>query len=160
MTQKYAHSSRLLIALTVLLLFPEAITAQTGESRKLSLIVDLSQIRQSSSFETISNSILRLSYVKESTESGWHVRIRPQPGNPGKLLVEREGGAVIGRLSPADPKLTKKLLSLLETEAKWRIIRSLENLSGNSTIQIEVRAVPITVSLTGRVIDLPKNLRK
>jgi uncharacterized caspase-like protein len=146
--------------LTVLLLVFQTITAQTGDTRKLSLIVDSSQIRQLPFFETISNNIRRLPYVKESTDSDWHVRIRPQPGNHAKLLVEREGGAVVGSLSPTDPKLTTKLLSLLETEAKWRIIRSLENLSGNSTIQIEMRAIPVTVSPTGRVLDLPRDRRK
>lgn len=146
---------------------PSAAFTQASETRsqqqqqKPNLInVDTSRIRQLAVFETIKNDIRRLPYVTESAETTWHIRIRPQPGNQAKLLIEREGGAIIGSLSTSDPKLTAKLSSLLEREAKWRIIRSLENHSGNSTISIEMRAVPITVSPTGRVLDVPKDRRK
>ncbi|MCU1267884.1 MAG: peptidase caspase catalytic subunit p20 [Acidobacteria bacterium] len=112
------------------------------------IYVDTSLIENLSIAREVRRKISQLPYVSKepAVEGKWQARIRPDALDASRIVVEREAGAIIATIPITDPDLVARVSSALEREARWRMIRSLENNSRNSTIRIEIRLVQVLVS--------------
>ena len=65
-----------------------------------------------------------------------------------KWLVEREDGSRMAAL-PEDAHLYAAIRKALETEARWRTIKSLTNRDEQSPVKVQLRVVPVDVKVKG-----------
>lgn len=141
---------------------PTAPSRDAGDIDRPTLIkVDTSMVESLPIGTNLLNKIHQLRYVSKEPIDGndWQVRLRLDVANNARLLVEREGGAIISKIRINDRDLVAKVSSALEREARWRMIRSLENESRNSTVRIEIRLVPLKVRQVATGVVLARRIQ-
>jgi hypothetical protein len=100
----------------------------------------------------VNQKLKKLSVIRQlvGAQDKWDVRVRPRAAadpQPSDLqwLIERDDGSLMAALQQ-DDQLYSQIRSALETEARWRGIKSLTNRDEQSPVKVSMRIIPVEVT--------------